>query len=210
MLRAAVELADGEGMDALSMRRLGQELGVEAMSLYNHVASKSDLLAGILDVALREVEIPPEELDWQAALRLHAVSMHAAFRRHPWACHLALTPSLDRVLDVQIRQMEWKLARLRAGGLSDGLVYHGLHALDSHITGFTLWELSHNITADNVGDLAAQFLAKFPAADYPLLYEHVEQHLAGFGRDTSAFEFGLDLILDGLERLHEASLTSGR
>jgi AcrR family transcriptional regulator len=207
VLRAAVALADEGGIDALSMRRLGQELGVEAMSLYNHVANKDDLLSGILDVALSEIELPDDALHWKAALRLHAVSAHAALRRHPWACRLALSPSPDRVLSVMARQMEWKLGRLREG-LPEQLTYHGLHALDSHILGFTLWELSHNITAENVGDLAARFLRMFPADVYPLMYEHVEQHMTGFDRETNAFEFGLDLILEGLERLHEAD--SGR
>ena len=204
VLGAALALADEGGFEALSMRKLGQELGVEAMSLYNHVANKDDLLHGILELVLHEMEIPGEGVPWKAALRQHAVSAHAAYRGHPWACRLAVAPpSLDHVLDVQIRQMEWKLSRLREG-LSEHLAYHGLHALDSHITGFTLWELSHNITAENVGDLAARFLRLFPADDYPRTYEHVEQHLTGFGRDTDAFEFGLDLILDGLERQHEA------
>ena len=208
VLRAGLALADEGGIEALSMRRLGQELGVEAMSLYNHVANKDDLLNGMLEVVLHEMEIPDDGVNWKSALRLHAVSAHAAFRRHPWACQLAVSPpSPDRVLDVQIRQMEWKLARLR-DGLSDQLVYHGLHALDSHITGFTLWQQSHQITADNVGDLAAQFLRTFPADDYPRTYEHIEQHMTGFGSDTNAFEFVLDLILNGLEGLHERE--SGR
>lgn len=201
MFRAAVELADDGGIDAVTMRRLAKGLGVEAMSLYNHVANKDDILSGMLDLTLREIEVPDDEKRWKAALRRHAVSAHETFRSHPWACQLALSPSPGRVLDVQIGHMEFKLRRLRDGLGSEDLTYHGLHALDSHILGFTLWELSHKITAENVGDLAASFLRQFPADEYPSVYEHVEQHLTGFGRGRDAFEFGLDLILDGLERI---------
>jgi AcrR family transcriptional regulator len=203
VLAAAVALADGQGLDALSMRRLAKELGVEAMSLYNHVANKDAILSGILDTVLHEIELPEDE-DWKSALRRHAISAHDAFARHRWACALSVSPAVERVLDVQIRQMEWKLRRLRTGGFSDELTYHALHVLDSHVTGFTLWEQSHNVSSDTIGDIAAAFLARFPRAEYPHAYEHVEQHVTGFGRDLSAFELGLDLLLDGLERLRDA------
>ena len=206
MLHAAVGLADEGGIEALSMRRLAKELRVEAMSLYNHVASKDDLLDGMTDLVLREIELPATGEDWKAAVRESAVSAHEVLRRHRWACSLALSPT--RKIPVRARNMEWMLAQLREAGFSAELTYHAYHALDSHIWGFTLWELGHSLTAAQIPDLAANFLREFPAEKYPYVREHVEQHLAGFGRgEKSAFEFVLDLILDGLERARGAAGT---
>jgi AcrR family transcriptional regulator len=204
VLRAAIGLADEDGIEALSMRRLGHELGVEAMSLYNHVANKDDLLGGIVDLVLGEVELPSGGGDWKAALRESAISAHDVLRRHAWACSLAMSP--PRILPARTQLMEGMLRRLREGGFSADLTYHAYHALDSHIWGFTLWELGHSITRDDVGDLAANFLRQFPMEEHPYIVEHVEQHIAGFGRDgKGAFEFVLDLILDGLERLRDTT-----
>jgi len=199
VLRAAVALADEAGIEALSMRRLGQELGVEAMSLYNHVASKDDLLNGITDLVLREIELPSDE-DWKAALRLSAISAHEVLRRHPWACNLALSPA--RVVPVSVRRADWMLQTLREAGFPPEITYHAFHALDAHILGFTLWQLGHGIADQkHLAELAATFLQAFPAHEYPYVHEHAEQHLTGFGRgQKGAFELVLDLILDGLER----------
>jgi AcrR family transcriptional regulator len=203
VLRAAIELVDEGGIESLSMRRLGQELGVEAMSLYNHVANKDDLLDAITNLVLSEIELPSQVGNWRTAVRQSAVSAHDLLRRHKWACSLALSPA--RNIPVRIRNMEWLLRTLREGGFSAELTYHAYHALDSHIWGFTLWELGHTITPADIGDLAAAFLRDFPTASYPYVHEHVEQHVSGFGRGESAFEFVLDLILDGLERALEAA-----
>ncbi len=202
VLRAAIQLADSAGIEALSMRRLGQELGVEAMSLYNHVANKDDLLNGIANLVLGEVEMPPHGGDWRAGMRRHAVSTHDVFVGHRWAAGLAMAP--ERVIPVRIEHMEWMLRHLRGAGFSEALTYHAYHAVDSQIVGFTLWELGHSVTADNLGDLVADFLRMFPAVDYPNVAEHVQQHVDGFGHgEPSAFEFVLDLVLDGLERLRD-------
>jgi AcrR family transcriptional regulator len=203
VLRAAIELADDGGIEALSMRRLGQELGVEAMSLYNHVANKDDLLDGITNVVLSEIELPSDAEGWRTAVRRSAISAHDLLRRHRWACSLALSPA--RNIPVRVRNMEWLLRTFREAGFSADLTYHAYHAVDSHIWGFTLWELGHTITPDEIGDLATAFLRDFPPAEYPYVHEHVGQHIAGFGRDVSAFELVLDLILDGLERARAAA-----
>ena len=204
VLRAAVRLADERGIEALSMRRLGQELGVEAMSLYNHVANKDEILDGITELVLSEAEPPPSGADWKAALRQSAIATHEVFRRHPWACGLALSPTRD--VPMRVRRMEWTLARLREAAFSAELTYHAYHALDSHIMGFTLWEQGHSLTAANLPDLAAAFVREFPAEKYPYVHEHVEQHLTGFGRgEKSAFEFVLDLLLDGLEEFRKTA-----
>jgi AcrR family transcriptional regulator len=211
VLRAAVALADAAGIDALTMRRLGQELGVEAMSLYNHVANKDDLLDAIVDLVLAEIDLPAGDADWKAAIRTCAVSAHDALIRHPWACPLIMSPGSTRTMHPsRMRYMEWLLGRLRRAGFSPDLTYHAYHTLDSHILGFTLWELGHTPAAQDfaggksLADLATGFLQELPAGDYPYLAEHVEQHLAAHGDDgTSEFSFGLDLLLDGLERLRD-------
>ena len=204
MLRAAVALADEDGIEALSMRRLGNELGVEAMSLYNHVANKGDLLNGITDLVLSEIELPEEE-DWKEALRRHAVSAHDVLFGHPWACKLALSP--ERTLPVSVQRAEWILRRLREAGFSAALTYHAYHALDSHILGFTLWQLGHGISSqEQLEELAAEFFRIFPPADYPYMHEHAQQHFDGFGAgEKGAFELVLDLILDGLERQRDSA-----
>jgi AcrR family transcriptional regulator len=204
VLRAAVALADQSGIDSLSMRRLGQELGVEAMSLYNHVANKDDLLNGITDLVLSEIELPAGG-SWKEALRRHAISAHDVLVSHSWACRLALSP--DRTSMVSVQRAEWMLRQLREGGFSPEVTYHAYHALDSHILGFTLWQLGHGIAdAEQLREMAAEFFRRFGPDEYPYLREHAEQHFAGFGSDgKGAYELVLDLILDGLAREREAA-----
>jgi AcrR family transcriptional regulator len=206
VLQAAIRLADEGGIESLTMRKLARELGVEAMSLYNHVANKGDLVDAIVDLVVGEIELPPESGDWEAAVRRCAISAHEAFLRHPWACSLAMSAANGRTGRAsRIRYMEWLLRRLRDAGFSPELTYRGYHALDSHVLGFTLWQLGHTPTVEDLGgadfaDLAAAFLRELPARDFPHVAEHVEQHLARIGEGESEFEFGLDLILDGLKR----------
>ena len=204
VLRAAVALADERGIDSLSMRRLGQELGVEAMSLYNHVANKDDLLNGITDLVLSEFELPEDD-DWKTALRRHAVSAHDVLRAHPWACNLAISP--ERNVPVSVTRAEWILRRLREGGFTAEITYHAFHALDAHILGFTMWQLGHGIVdQEHLKELAAGFFRRYPREEYPFLHEHAEQHFAGFGSgEKGAFELVLDLILDGLELQRDAT-----
>lgn len=208
VLRAAIALADEGGIEALSMRRLGQKLGVEAMSLYHHVAGKDDLLDGIVDLVLSEIELPSTGPEWKAVVRRSAISAHDVLLRHPWACSLAMSPA--RSLPARVRYMEWMLGRLREAGFSAELTYHAYHALDSHILGFTLWELGHSYVGDDLPDLAEAFFREHPADEYPYLREHAEQHLAGFGGDGEGeFAFVLDVILDGLERMTLISNAGG-
>jgi AcrR family transcriptional regulator len=200
ILRAAIRIADEEGLDALTMRRLGQELGVQAMSLYNHVANKDDLYQGIVDLALSEIEVPSPELDWKAALRQSAISAHQAFVRHPWACNLHMaTPS---VKDERMLWMEGVLRTLREAGFSPNMTHHAYHALDSHITGFTLWLVNMPFDSrEELLDMAEQFIPRIPADRFPYVIEHAKEHLEDPNPDEpSEFEFGLDLILEGLER----------
>ena len=205
VLRTAIALADAGGVEALSMRKLAGELGVEAMSLYHHVAGKDEILNGIVDIVLAEIELPAGGAGWKETIRRSAISAHDAFTRHPWACSLVLTRSGPS--PARLRYMDALLASLREGGFPPGLVYHGYHALDSHIMGFTLWQGNFPASED-LAALAADFLRDFPADDYPDLAEHIEQHVADSGHGgESDFEFVLDLILDGLELLREAQVS---
>ncbi len=201
ILQAALELADESGIEALTMRKLGQELGFEAMSLYNHVANKDDLLDGILDLVLVESEPPSPAEDWAAAVRKSAISVHDSLRRHAWACTLLMS----RIRPARLRYMDSLLGRLREAGFSAETTYVAYHVLDAHIFGFSLWEISHAYTPVEASDLAALFERVITADEYPYLHEHGRQHLAeGPHREASAFELGLDLILEGLEKLRAA------
>jgi AcrR family transcriptional regulator len=215
VLDAAIRLADEGGIESLTMRRLARDLGVEAMSLYNHVANKGDLVDAMVDLVVSEIELPATSDAWDVAVRECAISAHEVLLRHPWSCSLVMSStSTSIVRNARVRYMEWLLGRLREAGFSPELTYHAYHALDSHILGFTLWELGHSGAANairgdkDLADFAASFVRELRAADYPYLAEHAEQHVAAFGDEgTSEFEFGLDLILDGLERarVEEAS-----
>ena len=203
ILRTAVAVADEGGIESLSMRKLGQELGVEAMSLYNHVANKDDIQNGIVEIVLEEIEVPSDGDDWKAALRQTAISSHEVFVRHRWACGLLMGTS--GVSLARMRWMEAVLRTLREAGFSPDMTHHAYHALDSHITGFTLWLVNMPFeTKEELDDLAGRFLSQIPTDEYPYVVEHAQQHLEPASPDgKSEFEFGLDLILDGLERLRD-------
>ena len=205
VLRAAIRIADEEGLDALTMRRLAQELGVQAMSLYNHVANKDDLYQGIVDLAMSEIEVPSEQADWKSALRQSAISAYQAFVRHPWACNLHM--ATPRINDERMQWMEGVLKTLREAGFSPNMTHHAYHALDSHITGFTLWIVSMPFDSrEELLDMAQEFIPRIPADRFPYVIEHAKEHLEDPDPDEpSEFEFGLDLILEGLERRLDAA-----
>ena len=203
MLHAALALADEAGIESLTMRKLGQELGVEAMSLYNHVANKDDIVDGIVELVLGEVEVPAGEADWKTEIRRTAISSHEVFLRHRWACSLMLHRPNTGV--GRMPWMEAVLRTLREAGFSADMTHHAYHALDSHITGFTLWLVNMPFeTKAELINMAESFLSQIPADEYPYVIEHAEQHIAPSSPDgATEFEFGLDLILDGLERLRD-------
>ena len=212
VLHAAMVLADEGGIESLTMRKLARVLGVEAMSLYNHVANKGDLVDAIVDLVISEFELPATGEEWDVAIRRCAISAHEALLRHPWACSLVMSPTTTRSVPTgRLRYIEWLLRRLREAGFSAESTYHAYHALDGHILGFTLWELGHSAAVTNIA--AGQDVANFVAeklqelrAEYPYLAEHGELHLADAPDERPrAFDFGLDLIIDGLERLREAA-----
>ena len=202
VLRAALALADEGGIESLSMRRLAQKLGVEAMSLYNHVANKDEIVDGILDLVADEMELPSDEADWKTALRQSAISAHEALTRHQWASRLWM--SRRQVSPVRLRQGDAVLRTLREAGFSRELTYHAYHVLQGHVTGFTLQEVNFPYDREELERMVATFLREFPADEYPDLADHIRQHIEPSDEHEGAFEFGLDLILDGLERLRDA------
>src|SRR5215218_2947938 len=187
ILLAALELVDNGGIEALTMRKLGQALGFEAMSLYNHVANKDDVLDGILDLVLAESEPPSPAGDWHTAVRASAISVHDALRRHPWSCTLLMSPG--RVRPARLRYMDSLLGRLREAGFSAETTYSAYHVLDGHIFGFSLWLTTHTYTPAEVTDLTAMFERMISPDVYPYLHEHAQQHFAeGPHREVNAFE----------------------
>lgn len=198
VLEAAFALADDEGLDALSMRRLGQRLGVEAMSLYNHVDSKDDLLTGILDLVAAEWEAPDSTGPWRKELADAARSAHQAILRHPWSATPMMTPQF--VAPTRLEFMDRVLAVLRTAGFSDVMVHHAFHALDALILASSLRTLAYDVDPEEEAASARKFVDSFPEGAYPYLVEHIQWHaIAGEGEYTE-FEFGLKLILDALER----------
>ena len=197
VLRAAIELADAEGIEALSMRRLAKELGVEAMSLYNHVANKGEILAGIIDLVAGEFDLPSDESDWKVAMRRNAISSRDVLLHHRWATSIWMTQGGG---PARLRNGDWMLRTLREAGFSPGLIYHAFHILESYVLGYTLQQLNFPYKGEELAGLAADFLKQIPVEDYPDLVEHIHQHIEPHDEETSGFELGLDLILDGLDR----------
>jgi AcrR family transcriptional regulator len=200
VLRAAIARADGGGIESLSMRKLGEELGVEAMSLYTHVANKEDLLDGMTDAVFAEIELPPEGVDWRTAMRDRAISTRSVLARHPWATRLM--QSRTHPGPATLRHHDTVIGTLRRGGFSIELTAHAFSALDSYIYGFALQQTSLPFeTGEETAELAAAIMAPFAAGQYPHLTELTVEHVLQPGYDYGhEFEFGLDLLLDGLER----------
>jgi AcrR family transcriptional regulator len=201
VLRAAIEIADKRGIESLTMRKLAQELGVEAMTVYYYFAKKDDIVDGILDLVVSEIELAAKGGDWRAAVRESAISAHKVLLRHPWACSLMMSPA--RVRTARLQYMESLLGRLREAGFSAEMTHHAYHALDSHIIGFTMWIVGYSTGIRALPDSGASLRREITLAEYPYLVEHMGEHTRKSGRKSaeSEFEFGLGLILDGLEEI---------
>jgi len=196
VLRAAVVRADVGGLESLTMRGLGQELGVEAMSLYNHVANKDEVLDGIVDLVVSDIDVPPTGTPWKAAMRARAISAHEVLLAHPWACNL-LTSRFN-IGPGMTRYLNETLGRLREGGFSVTGALDAWNTLDSHLYGFTLQELNLPFEAAESAQVSKDFLPQLPAEQFPYVTEVLVEVMTS-GR-TEDFTLGLDLILDGLER----------
>lgn len=199
VLRAAVELADEGGIGALTMQQIGRRLGVEAMSLYRHVRNKDDILDGIVDLVFAEIELPADRSSWQTVVRARSISARAALRRHPWA--ITLMESRMAPGPANLRSHEDTLTVLLGSGCSATMATHAYNLVDSYVLGFALQEV--NLPFGNAEELAAvgdELLTQVPADQYPNLVRVGSELLASGFDYGNEFEFGLDLILDGIER----------
>jgi AcrR family transcriptional regulator len=199
VLQAALRLADEGGIEALSMRKIAQDLGVKAMSLYNHVANKDDLLDGIVDLVVSEIEVPSLETDWKTAMRRRATSAHEVLLRHPWST----MPIVSRVNvgPAMLRYVDATLGCLREAGFSFEMADRAWNAIDSHIYGFTLQELNFPFEAAEYSQVAENFVSQIPADKYPYMNQLTYLVIEGRYDGLHDFEFGLELILNGLDRL---------
>ncbi|MEL6136456.1 MAG: TetR/AcrR family transcriptional regulator C-terminal domain-containing protein [Cyanobacteria bacterium J06628_6] len=198
VLQVAIALADDKGLDALSMRQLAQALGVKAMSLYNHVKNKDDLIDGMVDEVVAEMGVPDRSLEWKAAMRQRAFSAHKVLLQHPWAT----LPLVSRVNvgPAMLRYVDATLGCLHEAGFSLEMADHAWNAMDSHIYGFTLQALNFPFDPQEYSQVAREYVAMLPPATYPYLNKLTHLVINKTYSGLHDFEFGLTLILEGLER----------
>jgi AcrR family transcriptional regulator len=201
VLRAALVLADRDGIESLTMRKLGQALGVEAMSLYNHVANKDDILDGLVDLVFSGIAVPSDQADWKTAMRQRAISARDVLLRHPWAT--SLMQSRTKAGLATLRHHDSVIGSLRRAGFTIDMAAHAYSVVDSYIYGFALQQINlpYHTSEENAA-FAENILRQLPSDEYPHLAEMIVEHAMKPSYDyAKEFEFGLDLILDGLERL---------
>jgi AcrR family transcriptional regulator len=205
VLRAAVALADTNGIEALTMRKLGQELQVEAMSLYNHVANKDDILDGIVDLVFSEITLPSDRAGWKAAMRRRAISAREALLRHPWAT--SLMQSRSKPGPATLRHHDSVIGSLRKAGFTIEMAAHAFSVIDGYIYGFALQQINLPYhTTEEAAELAQNISRQVPPDEYPYFAEMVSEYAMKPGYDyTNEFEIGLDLILQGVERLRDTA-----
>jgi AcrR family transcriptional regulator len=198
---AAFERTDQDGIESLSMRKLAQELGVEAMSLYRHVRNKGEIVDGMVDLVFGEIGLPPLGVDWKTAMRERAISAREVLARHRWAIGLMESRSTPGVATLQ--HHDAVIGCLREAGFSIAMAAHAYSVLDSYIYGFALQQASLPFrTSGDVVEVADSILRQFPVDAYRYLTEMAVEHVLQPGYDyADEFEFGLDLILDSLERV---------
>jgi AcrR family transcriptional regulator len=212
VLRGALELADEQGLDAVTMRSLGQALGVEAMSLYNHVDNKEAVLDGLAELVVAEIleavrDHPPlsSPADWKAATRRRILAAREVLLRHRWAPEVL--ESRTDMPAVVIEYYDGLVGLMRQAGFSMDLIHHAMHALGSRAIGFSqeLWQEDDNASPEVVAVMVQQLGAQYPnLAEMLKVVAHDADSTLGWCDDQFEFEFGLDLLLDGLERLRDA------
>jgi AcrR family transcriptional regulator len=198
VVTAAMALADEKGEAKVTMRAIAARLGVEAMSLYNHVTGREDILDGMVDAVFAEIDLPPSTTDWKQAMRDRAASARTALRRHPWA--VGLMDSRTGPAAATLRHHDAVLGALRRGGFSVAMAAHAFSVIDSYLYGFVLQELSLPFTnRAELDEIAGDLLRDLPTDTYPHLAELINEHALQPGYDyADEFEFGLALILDAL------------
>jgi len=198
VLRAAIALADADGLGGLSMRRLGQQLGVEAMSLYNHVASKDEVLEGIVDLIVGDIELPRAGVSWKESMRSRAASMREVFARHPWA--LGLLESRRSLGPAALRYCDSVLGLLRQAGFSTVMAMRAFSVLDSYAYGYSIQEKNYpSDSPTTASQNAEELLRQLPGDEYPHLAEIAASVMRSGFDFTREFELGLDLLLEALE-----------
>ncbi|MFJ8194995.1 TetR/AcrR family transcriptional regulator [Streptomyces sp. NPDC096094] len=205
VIGTAMAVADEKGAAALTMRAIAEPLGVEAMSLYHHVAGREDILDGMVDAVFGEIDLPPRGTDWKSALRHRADSARAVLLRHPWA--VGLMDSRSQPGPATLRHHDAVIGALRAGGFSVPMAAHAVSLIDSYLYGFVLQELSLPFRgAAELDEVAGAILRDMPADAYPHLTELATEHVLKPGYDYAGeFTFGLALILDALHPDEAAS-----
>ena len=200
VLRAAMDQADALGLEAVSMRKLADVLRVAPMALYRHVANRDDLIDGMVDIVFGEVALPSSGTDWKEAMRRRAISLRDVLSRHRWA--IGLMESRRNPGPANLRHHDAVLGSLRAGGFDIVGAAHAYSLLDSYIYGFALTKMNLPFeTPDEIGAVAQEMLEPFPLNAYPNLLEILTDHVMKPGYDYGdEFEYGLDAILDSLER----------
>jgi AcrR family transcriptional regulator len=200
VLRGAMAVADAGGIGSLTIRSLAFELGVKPMSVYHHVANKDEILDGIVDLVFSEIELPSPDGDWRTEMRRRGVSARAVLRVHPWA--IPLLQSRTNPGPATLRHHDAVIGALRAAGFSLEMVAHAYALMDSYVFGFALSEAALPINGpETVTEVADQMMHLFDPADYPHLLEFTVGHILRPDYDFGAeFAFGLDLVLDGLQR----------
>jgi AcrR family transcriptional regulator len=210
VLRAAVALADDAGIDSLSMRKLAHDLGVVPMALYKHVANKDELLDGMVDVVVGEIDPPAPGTDWKRAVRQRILSARQALLRHPWASWVI--ESRTTPTPMVLEYLDSMIGMFRVGGFSVDLTHHVMHALGSRVLGFTqeLFDAAPSVDPEVQALMLGAMAAKYPyVTEIALAASHVEESVVGSGCDDQfEFEFALDLLLDGFERLHQRNWAS--
>jgi AcrR family transcriptional regulator len=203
VLRAGVALADKAGIESLSMRRLAEDLGVVPMALYKHVANKEELLDGMIDVVVSEIDPPVAGAGWKSAVRQRILSARRALLRHPWASRVM--ESKNNPTPVVLAYMDSMIGLFRAGGFSVNLTHHVMHTIGSRVLGFTqeLFNDSSTVDPEVAAVMMRQLGPKFPnVLAIAMAASHEEESVVGPGCDDQfEFEFALDLLLDGFERL---------
>ncbi|HET6858510.1 MAG TPA: TetR/AcrR family transcriptional regulator [Streptomyces sp.] len=210
VLRAAVALADDIGIDALSMRKLAQELGVVPMALYKHVANKDQLLDGMVDVVVGEIDPPAPGPDWKSAVRRRILSARRALLSHSWAAQVV--QSRARPTPVLLAYMDSVIGMFRTGGFSVDLTHHVMHALGSRMLGFTqeLFDAAPSPAPEAQAAVDPADAGRFPfVTELAMAVAHDKESVVGQGCDDQfEFEFALDLLLDGFERLRRQGWSS--
>jgi AcrR family transcriptional regulator len=200
VLQTALSLADQGGLESLSMRKLGQELGVEAMAVYYHFANKDEVLDGVIDLVWAEVDLPVAGEDWRTSMRRRAISVHDVLARHRWA--IGLMESRKNPGPANLRHHDAVIGNLRAAGFDMAMVAHAYSLLDGYIYGFALTKMNLPFDAlDDITEMAQTMLEPFPEGEYPNLVAFITEHAMQPGYDFgNEFEWGLDVVLDGIER----------